>query len=109
MPARLTAEQVAWVINCQLHVRQLQQKTDDYELSAAAAATYAVDATTCIDSGETQKVVQFLSFPIAHYYVVFAHHPSTNAGQLKLRARIDELARTNQVVAAQIAKEMSVK
>jgi len=90
-------------------VRQLRQQTDDYELSAAAAATFAVDATTCIDSGDTQKAIRFLSLPIAHYCVVFAHHPSTDEGQIKLRARIDELARTNQVVAAQITKEMDVK
>ncbi|MFZ1072198.1 MAG: hypothetical protein WAO21_02065 [Verrucomicrobiia bacterium] len=89
--------------------RELHQEADDYELSAAAAATFAVDATTCIDSGDTQKAVQFLSLPIAHYCVVFTHHPSTDEGQLKLRARIDELARTNQVVAAQITKEMDIK
>jgi len=89
--------------------RELHQETDDDQLSSAAAAVFATEAVSCIDSGETQKAVQFLSLPIAHYCVVFAHHPSTNEGQLKLRARIDELARTNQVVAAQITKEMDVK
>jgi hypothetical protein len=59
------------------------------------------------DSGETQKAVQFLSLPIASYYSMYAIHAGTNAERLKLRAYIEQTAQTNQVVAAQIKKEMS--
>lgn len=90
-------------------VKEVGSVLEAQESGDAVAATFAVEAVRCIDSGDTQKAVQFLSLPIAHYCVVFAHNPSTDTGQLKLRARIDELARTNQVVAAQITKEMNIK
>lgn len=75
----------------------------------AVAASFAVEAVRCIDAGDTQKAVQFLSLPIAHYCVVFHYDSPTNESRLKLRSRIDQLAQTNQVVAAQIAKELSIK
>ena len=75
----------------------------------AVAATIAVEAVKCIDAGDTQKAVQVLSFPIAHYCVVFHYDSPTNESLQKLRSRIDQLAQTNQIVAAQIAKEMSIK
>jgi len=62
-----------------------------------------------IDSGQDQKAVQMLSFPIASYYYVYASSRFTNEQRLKLRAMIDGLASTNHVVAAQIANEMSNK
>jgi hypothetical protein len=79
------------------------------EMDDAAAATIAVTAVQSIDSGQTQKAEQFLSLPIAHYCVEFSYDSSTNESLRKLRSRIDLLAKTNQVVAAQISNEMSIK
>jgi hypothetical protein len=86
-------------------------KTDDYwhnplapaEFSTAALATETIGY---IDSGDTQRAIKHLSVSIAHYYAEFAYHPSTNEDLLKLRDRIDQLAQTNQVVAACIGTEI---
>ena len=86
-------------------------KTDAYwssplaptEFSTAALATQTIGY---IDSGETQKAVKHLSVSVAHFYTAFSLHPSTNEELMKLRDSIDELARTNKVVAAQIGARM---
>ena len=80
------------------------QKTD-----AAAAANFAVDAIQSIDSGQTKKAEQFLSFPIADYYVDFRYDSSTNESLQKLRSRIDSLALTNQIVAARISNGLAIQ
>ena len=71
----------------------------------------AVSARTIslIDSGQDQQAVQILSSPIAHYYHFYASSTFTNEQWLKLRAMIEGLARTNQIVAARIAEEMRDK
>ncbi len=86
---------------------EIRGELDAYESGDAKAAAFAAEAVRCIDSGETQKAVQFLSLPIASYYSVYAIHAGTNAQRLKLRACIEQTAQTNQIVAAQIKKEMS--
>jgi hypothetical protein len=88
-------------------VKKSALKTDDYwhdplapvEFSTAALATETIGY---IDSGETQRAIEHLSVPIAHYYTEFAYHPSTNDDLIKLRDSIEQLARTNAVVAARI-------
>jgi hypothetical protein len=72
-------------------------------------ANMSVHTIGLIDSGQDQNAVRMLSFPIAHYYYIYASSTFTNEQRLKLRELIDGLARTNQIVAAQIAKEMSEK
>jgi hypothetical protein len=86
---------------------EIHGELDAYESGDAKAAAFAAEAIRCIDSGETQKAVQFLSLPIASYYSAYAIRAGTNAQRLKLRAYIEQTAQTNQVVAAQIKKEMS--
>ena len=86
--------------------REVRGELDAYESGDAKAAVFAAEAVACIDSGETQRAVQFLSLPIASYYSVYAVHAGTNAQRLKVRGYIDQVARSNQVVAAQIKKEM---
>jgi hypothetical protein len=87
--------------------REVRHELDEQEMSSGAAATFAVEAVKCIDSGDTQKAVQFLSLPIADYCIVYKYPPTTNESLIKLRARIDQLALTNHIVAAQIKKEMN--
>ena len=73
------------------------------ETSAALQATLGVRAIEFIDSGDTQQAVQLLSGPIALYYTLYA--PGRNDERsAKLRGLIEELARTNHVVAARISE-----
>jgi hypothetical protein len=85
----------------------IQQMVEGIESSAAFQANISAQTISLIDSGQTQKAIQMLSFPIASYYFVYATSAFTNDERLKLRAIIENLANTNQIVAAQIAKEMS--
>jgi hypothetical protein len=87
----------------------VQQLVESTESSDALMASMSARTISLIDSGQDQQAVQMLSFPIAHYYYIYASSTFTNEQQLKLRAMIDGLASTNQIVAAQIAKEMSGK
>lgn len=82
--------------------RWMRAQEDAYESGNAMAASLAVDVIQCIDSGETQKALQFLSLPIASYYSTYSLHAGTNAQRLKVSSRIEQLAQTNQIVAARI-------
>jgi hypothetical protein len=84
----------------------VQQMVDGMESQDGADAMMAVNCIRLIESGETQKAVQMLSFPIATYYSAYALHPSTNEERLKIRAQIEQLASTNQLIAARL-KEAS--
>jgi hypothetical protein len=52
--------------------REMQQGLDIYagmdESDRAVAASFSLNAIQCIDSGDPQKAVQWISFPIAMYY-----------------------------------------
>jgi hypothetical protein len=87
----------------------MQQMVEQMEGSDALMASMGARTISLIDSGQGQQAVQMLSFPIASYYYVYASSEFTNEQRLKLRALIDGLASTNQIVAAQIAKEMKDK
>ena len=87
----------------------VQQLVESAESSDALMAAMSARTISLIDSGQDQQAVQMLSFPIAHYYYIYASSTFTNEQRLKLRALIDGLASTNRIVAAQIAKEMSDK
>jgi hypothetical protein len=83
-------------------LKYLRTQEDAYESGHAMAASLAVDAIQSIDAGESQKAIQFLSFPIASYYSSYSIYAGTNAERLKVTARIERLAQTNQIVAARI-------
>jgi hypothetical protein len=72
------------------------------ESSDGEEAARAVRAIEAIDSGDTQRAVQLLSHPIAHYYLVYSDL-DRNDRRRRMTAMIEQLARTNQIVAAQIA------
>jgi hypothetical protein len=72
----------------------------------AIAAIFAVNTIPLIESGQTQNAVRMLSFPIARYYSIYTTKFYTNDVRLKLRAKIEQLASTNQIVAAQIKEEL---
>ena len=87
----------------------VQEVVESAESSAALMAAMSARTISLIDSGQDQKAVEMLSFPIAHYYYIYASSTFTNEQRLKLRALIDGLASTNQTVAAQIANHMRDK
>jgi hypothetical protein len=87
----------------------MQAMVESLESHDALLASMSAHTISLIDSGQDQQAVQMLSFPIASYYYVYASSRFTNEQRFKLRALIDGLASTNQIVAAQIAREMSNK
>jgi hypothetical protein len=87
----------------------MQAMVESLESHDALMASMSARTISLIDSGQDQQAVQILSFPIASYYYVYASSAFTNEQRLKVRALIDGLASTNQIVAAQIAKEMKDK
>jgi len=93
------------------HTRDLEMTFDSLvnvqEICMGGMASLSANAIQCIDSGKTQEAVQWLSFPIANYYRDYGSLAGTNTQRIKLVARIEQLARTNQTVAALIKKEQS--
>ncbi len=87
--------------------KEVHKALDADEGGSAMAAMIAAESVRYIDSGDIQKAVQSLSFPIASYYCVYGIRAGTNAERLKVKGYIDQFASTNQIVAAQIKKEMS--
>ena len=70
---------------------------DAQESGAAVTATYAADTVRFIDSGDTQKALQCLSIPIAHYWTEYAIDAGTNSQRLKVRSYIEQWASTNPI------------
>jgi hypothetical protein len=103
-----------WHLGCRYYDKHytnlaIQKMVENMESSDAVMASMNAHAIGLIDSGHDQTAVQILSFPVADYYFIYASSRFTNEERLKLRALIDGLASSNQVVAAEIAKEMSNK
>ena len=73
------------------------------ESSDGEKAARAVRAIQAIDSGDAQGAVQLLSHPIAHYYLLYSD-VDMNDRRKRMIALIEQLARTNQIVAARIAE-----
>jgi len=86
----------------------VEQMMQTMESSDGAEAARDILAIGLIGSGDTQKTVQLLSKPIAGYYYMYAIHAGTNDERAeKLRAQIEQLASTNQVVATEITNQMA--
>ena len=82
----------------------VQEMVQGIESSDAERAARAVGAIQSIEAGEPQHAVQLLSTPIAHYYSLYAVAGRKDERSAKLRASIEQLAATNQLVAARIAE-----
>jgi hypothetical protein len=74
------------------------------ETSEALQATIGARAIEFIGAGDTQEAVQLLSGPIARYYTLYSATGRNDERSTKLRDLIEQLARTNQVVAARITE-----
>src|ERR1035438_4799536 len=66
----------------------VQMLVESGESSDALMASISARTISLIDSGQDQQAVQMLSFPIAHYYYIYASSEFTNTQRLKLRALI---------------------
>jgi hypothetical protein len=81
----------------------VQLMLEGIESSNAEHAARAVRAIQFMESNQPQEAVRLLSGPIAYYYSVYGES-SVNERRSKVRALIEGLAKTNQVVAARIAE-----
>ena len=79
--------------------QRVRQGMESFDAERAARAVRAIEA---IESGEGRKALQLLRPPIADYYSLYAEHQRGAQGSNTL-VMIEELARTNQLVAAWIA------
>jgi uncharacterized protein YneF (UPF0154 family) len=76
-------------------VRQMMEQMESSDGEHAAEASRVIEL---IESGDKSNAVRILSRPIANYYQWYAVHADTDR-ERKLRAFIEQLASTNQVVA----------
>jgi hypothetical protein len=88
----------------------VKQMLDGNESFYGEHAARAVRVIELIESGQNQEAVQRLSGPIADYYDFYVIHAGTDTDrERKLRAMIEELASTNQIVADAITNEIHSK
>jgi hypothetical protein len=71
---------------CEWHetTEAMQAMVESLESHDALLASMSANTIRLIDSGQDQKAVQMLSFPIASYYYVYASSEFTNAQRLNL-------------------------
>ena len=86
--------------------RDVGQLFTRMEWDDSKAANFAVKAIPVVESGDTQKAVHLLALPIGGWYRVYASKAGTNEERLTLRAKIEQLASTNSVVAAEIHRKI---
>jgi|SRR6266496_4352531 len=82
----------------------VQQMVEAGESSDRERAVRAVRAIQLVESGEVEQAVQILATPIAHYYTVYTDAGSKEDQRAETRTLIEQLARTNQTIAARIAE-----
>jgi hypothetical protein len=81
----------------------VQQLVETTEASDAAEAARDARAIGSIESGDTKEAVRLLSTPVAHYYAIYGDSSVTNERRSKLRGLIEQVAKTNQVVASSLS------
>jgi hypothetical protein len=82
----------------------VQQMVEGGESSDRLRAVMAARAIQLIEAGQPQEAVQLLSSPVAHYYTLYTGAGSKEERRPETRALIQQLARSNDVVAARIAE-----
>jgi hypothetical protein len=86
----------------------VRQVVEDDESADRKRALMALRAIEVIQSGDTQLAMRLLSTPVAHYYTVYEAPGGDKEKRAETRTLIEQLAKTNQIVAARIA-ELSTK
>jgi hypothetical protein len=85
-------------------VHQMLQAAESSERERAARAVLAIEM---IESDDTQQAVRLLSRPIASYYAQYADIRRHDEHSTNLIARIEQLAKTNAIVASRIAEAVT--
>jgi uncharacterized protein YneF (UPF0154 family) len=83
----------------------VQQMLSGMESSQRLEAMMSIRAISLAESGDTQHVAQIFSPLIASFYSEYAPMTHNDKRTRDLLARIEQLSRSNQVVAAQIEAE----
>jgi hypothetical protein len=85
----------------------VDQMLQTIQSSDGAEAARDVRAIDLIESGDMPGAVHLLSRPIAEYYWLYPAHAGTNDQRLaRLRSAIEQLAATNQILAAEMTNAM---
>lgn len=74
------------------------------EVDVALGADYALTAIPMIERGDTNAAIERLSRQIAVCYVGYASKPGTHEMRLRGKRVIEEMARTNQILATLFEK-----
>jgi hypothetical protein len=82
----------------------VQQMMEGGEGSDRERAIRAARAIQLIGAGQPQQAVQVLAFPVAHYYTLYTGAGTKEERRAETRALIEQLAKSNQIVAARIAE-----
>lgn len=82
----------------------VQQMVEGGESSDRLLAVMAARAIQMVESGQPKQAVEMLASPVAHYYAVYAGAGTREERRAETRALIEQLAKSNQVVAARIAE-----
>jgi hypothetical protein len=85
--------------------RDAQQYLKTMENDDVMAAMFAVRAIPLVESGDTKKAIKWLAKPIGSYYRIYAQNAGTNEQRQELRIRIEKLASSNAIVAAELQKQ----
>jgi hypothetical protein len=82
----------------------VQQMVEGGESADRLLAVMAARAIQMVESGQSQQAVQMLASPIAHYYTLYTGVGTKEERRAETRALIEQLSKTNRVVAARIAE-----
>ena len=82
----------------------VQQMVEGGESSDRLLAVIAARAIQMVESGQPKQAVQMLAAPVAHYYTVYTAAAAREEQRAETHALIEQLAKSNQVVAARIAE-----
>jgi hypothetical protein len=85
----------------------VQQMVKTRESSDHEKAARAVLAIEMIESGDTQQALRLLSYPIGTYYSEYADIRRHDEHSTNLIARIEQLAKTNAIVASRIVEAIT--
>ena len=80
----------------------VHQLVDSTEASDASEAARNARVISLLESGDSQEAVRSLSTPVAHYYTVYGNLSVNGEQRSKVRALIEQVAKTNQVLASSI-------
>ena len=90
-------------------MRRLERYTEkvqkEREPDSTATVIYSIKGVQLIAAGLTNEAIEILSHPIARYYQSYAANPGTNEYRRRMRQVIDDLARTNLIVGASLARK----